>query len=91
MNADVHARHRSGQLLPVQDVSADEPEVRVADAPAVLQGVPMQVVVDDHFVRREESLDQVRPDETGATRDQNALPGKHANHPLRRVELTSRR
>ena len=73
VNDDVAAFHRPPHRVVVHHVALDEVQVRMSLDVRELDGIAMQVVVDDDVVVVQQTLDQIRTDEPGAAGDAHAL------------------
>jgi hypothetical protein len=83
VNDDVASVERASRRVVVHDVTLDEMQVRMAVEVRELNGVPVQVVVDDDLVVFDQVLHEVGADEAGAACDADPFTRKtHARAPL---------
>ena len=76
MDHDLAAVERLARRVGVHHVALDEVQVLVSFEMRELQRVAVEVVVDDHFVRLDQTLDEMAADETGAAGDADAFASR---------------
>jgi hypothetical protein len=72
----------------IHHVALDERQIRMAVEMRELDGIPVQIVVDDDLVGVDQLLGEMRADESGAAGDEDPLAGEsHGVYPFRRLRV----